>query len=78
METIGKRIRRLRQERGLSTVALATLARIHHKNLNHIEADKHGTNFFTIIELARHLGVSIDYIAYGRDYEKRSNDNSGK
>lgn len=67
METIGQRARRLRIERGLKVKEVAYRAQVTGATVSHLELDQHGTSFFNIIEIARVLNVSLDYIAYGKE-----------
>ena len=64
-ESIGARIRRLRKERGLRIVDLAKLVHSNETTIQQLERGTHATNMFTFIEIARALGVSLDYLAYG-------------
>jgi transcriptional regulator with XRE-family HTH domain len=55
---LGKRIRSLRQERGISQEALAGLADIHRNYISQIEGGKRNLSFFNVVKLARALKVS--------------------
>lgn len=56
---IGRRVRRIRGEKGLTTEALARLTGIHRPNISRIERGTHTPNFDTIGRLAKGLGVSL-------------------
>lgn len=55
---LGKRIRALRQQRGISQEALAELADIHRNYMSQIEGGKRNVSFFNVVKLARALKVS--------------------
>lgn len=74
LETIGQRIRRARLARGLKIYELARLIRISASSLGHLELGNHNTNMYTFIDIAKQLGVSLDYLAFGgNDGNKDSN-----
>lgn len=63
-ETLGKRVRRLREERGLSASRLGQLAGIRENSIYKIESgDTKQPEFSTGLRLARALRVSPDYLA---------------
>jgi DNA-binding XRE family transcriptional regulator len=64
-ETIGQRVRRLRTSKGMYQKQLAERAGVCQSVVAKLELDRRGCHFFNMIELARVLGVSLDYIAYG-------------
>jgi transcriptional regulator with XRE-family HTH domain len=64
-ESIGQRIRRLRNDAGLLQRELAVKAHCTGHTIQRIEADEGGCNMFTFIELGRALNVSLDYLASG-------------
>jgi transcriptional regulator with XRE-family HTH domain len=66
-ETIGERIRRARKEQGLVIDELARRTHSNHTTITHLENGTKGTNMFTFIEVARVLGVSLDYLAFGNE-----------
>lgn len=55
---LGKRIRALRQQRGISQEALPDLADIHRNYISQIESGKRNLSFFNVVKLARALKVS--------------------
>lgn len=62
--TIGERIRKLRQELGLSQQELAHKAGVRRPTISELESGKQrGLTVETAKRLARALGVGIDYLA---------------
>lgn len=64
-ETIGQRIRRLRISAGLLQRDLAEKARCSSTSVGYVERDMVEVGIYTFIEIARTLGVTLDYLAYG-------------
>jgi DNA-binding XRE family transcriptional regulator len=64
-ESIGQRVRRLRNDAGLLQRELADKIHCTHTTVRRIEADLGGCNMFTFIEIGRALNVSLDYLATG-------------
>jgi len=62
--TIGERIKKLRQELGLSQQGLAQKAGVRRPTISELESGKQqGLTVDTAKRLARALGVGIDYLA---------------
>ena len=55
---LGKRIRALREERGISQEKLADLAEIHRNYVSQIEGGKRNLSFYNVVKLARALRVT--------------------
>jgi transcriptional regulator with XRE-family HTH domain len=55
---LGKRIRVLREERGISQEKLADLADIHRNYISQIEGGKRNLSFYNVVKVARALRVS--------------------
>ena len=55
---LGKRVRALREQRGISQEALADLAEIHRNYISQIEGGKRNLSFFNLVKIARALKVS--------------------
>ena len=55
---LGKRIRSMREERGISQEKLADLAHIHRNYISQIEGGKRNLSFYNVVKLARALRVS--------------------
>jgi transcriptional regulator with XRE-family HTH domain len=55
---LGKLVRALRQQRGISQEALADLAEIHRNYISQIEGGKRNLSFFNVVKIARALKVS--------------------
>jgi transcriptional regulator with XRE-family HTH domain len=55
---LGKRIRSMREERGISQEALADLADIHRNYISQIEGGKRNLSLYNVVKLARALRVS--------------------
>ena len=58
METMGQRIKRLRQERGMTQPQLSAATGISIEHLSRIENDRHRPQPRTLRDLANGLGVS--------------------
>lgn len=68
LESIGARVRRVRKMRGISGNELARRVKVSGDTISFLERGIHGTNMFTFIDIAKELGVSVDYLAYGSNY----------
>lgn len=66
METIGNRVTRLREQRGLSMIQLAQLVRIGKATISHIENDRRKPSIELAIRLAKEFDVSLDELL-GKD-----------
>src|SRR6266700_5807695 len=66
VETVGQRLRRLRQENGLSQRDLASPG-VSYAYISRIEAGARTPSVKALRMLARKLGVSVDYLETGRD-----------
>jgi transcriptional regulator with XRE-family HTH domain len=55
---LGRRIRSMREERGISQEALADLADIHRNYISQIEGGKRNLSFYNVVKLARALRIS--------------------
>lgn len=71
---IGKRIMRLRKTLGYSRRQVAKLAGISEKFLFEIEVQNKGFSIDTLIGIGRALGVSCDYILFGKSIVGDEND----
>lgn len=65
METIGKRIARLRREKGWTQKQLADRLECHENTVAHWEADRNLPNAIMIIDLSDLFGVTCDYLLKG-------------
>lgn len=68
LEAIGARIRRVRLAKGIGQRELAVRIRTDKSVIWALENGTRSSNMFTLIDVARELGVSIDYLAYGSNY----------
>ena len=66
IENVGNRIRRLRQDRGMTQAQLAAKLNIGDRHLRKIEAGEKGSSIDILIEIATLLGVSLDYLIMGK------------
>ncbi|MDO4945563.1 MAG: helix-turn-helix transcriptional regulator [Ruminococcus sp.] len=66
MESVGKQISGIRNKRGYTQKELAELAGISVQFLSDIENDKKSMTIKTLKNLAYCLGVTTDYIIYGK------------
>jgi transcriptional regulator with XRE-family HTH domain len=64
-ETMGQRLRRLREQRVYTQKGLAEVAGVHYVSLAKIEADKSDPHASTIRKLAAALDVSPEYLKFG-------------
>lgn len=62
MGMYGKRIRELREERGMTQKELAEKLHVSQRTLSRFELEQHDLSTQTIIELTRIFNVSSDYI----------------
>jgi len=72
--TAGERIMQLRLDRRYTREQLAYLANISEKFLYEIEMDKKGFSAITLMNLAKALEVSMDYIMLGKSGRKYDNE----
>ena len=70
VETVGQRLRRLRQERGLSQRDLASPG-VSYAYISRIEAGARRPSVKALRQLAPKLGVSVEYLETGRDLSDR-------
>lgn len=59
IQKFGKRVRQLRKERNLTQVDLELLCKINNGDLSRIENGQTNIEFFTIVKLAKALGVQL-------------------
>lgn len=59
LKSLGKRIRELRNERGLSQEKLAELAGIHENHVRRIEGGTANPSYVVLVKLARALKVTL-------------------
>ena len=67
MDTVGKRIRQARKNKGFTQTEIRKLTGISSGNLSDIENDKTMPSAGALISLKRELGVSIDWLLTGID-----------
>jgi transcriptional regulator with XRE-family HTH domain len=61
--TFGERLRRIREQRGLTQQELAERAGIRYETINRIENGKHAEpRVYVGVALAKALGVTMDYL----------------
>ncbi|TML40969.1 MAG: helix-turn-helix transcriptional regulator, partial [Actinobacteria bacterium] len=70
VETVGQRLRRLRQENGLSQRDLASPG-VSYAYISRIEAGARRPSVKALRQLAPKLGVSVEYLETGRDLSDR-------
>lgn len=69
METFGQRLRRLRIERGFNVQQVAEAINVTHSIVRRAEHDEHQIRAHRLPDLARWLGVTIDYLLTGDDQD---------
>jgi transcriptional regulator with XRE-family HTH domain len=77
IDRIGKRLKRLRQTRGLTLRQLASMARVPQSTLSAVETGSRGGGNLTLEtgkRLARALGVTMDYLAGMYEDEREDED----
>jgi len=70
-ESFGERLRRLREEKGVSQSELASKAGFQPSAVAHFESDRRSPSFENLRRLADALTVTIDYLL-GRETEPKS------
>lgn len=64
--TTGQRIKAARKSKGWTQLQLATRTYVSHSRISDIEKDQcHDPQFWVMVEIAKALGISLDYLAYG-------------
>jgi transcriptional regulator with XRE-family HTH domain len=58
LRKLGRRLRELREEKGLSIAELSTLTALEHNDINNMEAGKLDIPLTVIVVLARALGMT--------------------
>lgn len=71
MKQFGRRLRKLRQDRGLSQAALARLAKIHVMQVGKYERGEGYPAVESLVGLSRALGTSIDFLVSGEEEPAR-------
>lgn len=71
MKSIGRRIKQLRQDLGLSQRKLAPLLGIHWSQLARYEVEKNSPSVETLVQISKTFKKSTDYLIFGKD-EKMS------
>ncbi len=66
-ETLGMRIRRLREERGIKVTRFAALVDAHYYTVNHWECDRREPKLSSAVRIAGALGVSVGELVEGID-----------
>ena len=76
LDSIGKRIHRIRLDRGFTLEALAELAQLSKSFIWEVEHDRSGISGKRLLQVANALGASVDYLLRGEsailDYEPPS------
>jgi len=67
MNEFATRLKRLRQEKGLSQSELGDLAKVHYTHISKYERGESSPSMETLILLADCLGVSLDYLVKGNE-----------
>ncbi len=66
-DIIGKRIKNVREAKGMTQEQLASRSGIVIKHLSNIECGQSGISLATLIEIAEVLDVSTDYLLLGKE-----------
>lgn len=67
LELLGRKIRKLRQEKGLSQEEFAHTANIDRSYIGQIERGERNIAFFNLLKIARALGVKVSDLTEGID-----------
>ncbi len=67
MEKTGQRIQQLRIQHGYTQEEFAKALNIDRSNLSRIESGRRGCSLDLLVQLSGILGVTLDYIVFGRD-----------
>lgn len=62
MNTVGERVRRLRDERGLSQLALGNAIGMRQSTISQIENGENKPSWKTLQKLAEYFGVQLSYL----------------
>jgi transcriptional regulator with XRE-family HTH domain len=65
--SLGERVRKRRQELGLTQKELAQALRVTPQHISVVEQDKRVPSLSSLANLAQELGVTIDYLVTGRE-----------
>lgn len=66
-DSFAKRLKQLRQQKGLSQSELGDLVKIHYTHIGKYERGESSPSLETLIALAQCLNVTIDYLARGNE-----------
>lgn len=67
LEEIGKRLRRLREEKGITQSKLSEEFRCKRESISHYEKGKQLLNIDRLLDYVRFFNVSTDYILLGKE-----------
>lgn len=66
-DSFAKRLKLLRQQKGLSQTDLGDLVKVHYTHIGKYERGESSPSLETLTLLATHLNVTIDYLARGNE-----------
>ena len=72
-EPIGKRIRKIRQERNMTQEALAEKLNVSNQHISDIERGLNGMSIPSLMEICKALDADADYILFGTSTRAESN-----
>ena len=64
-DILGKRIKEVRQQQGLSQMRLAEMVNVSASHINHVESGLKGASLALLIEIANALNVTVDELLCG-------------
>ena len=73
LEEIGKRLRRLREEKGITQSKLSKEFRCKRESISHYEKGKQLLNIDRLLDYVRFFNVSTDYILLGKEPQNLEN-----
>ena len=72
-ESIGRRVRKIRQERNMTQEALAEKLNVSNQHISDIERGLNGMSVPSLMEICRTLDIDADYILFGTYTRAASN-----
>jgi len=65
LANLGKRLRELREKRGMSQEVLAALAGLNRNYVNQVEAGRRNISIVNLVKLAEALGIDVTSVVRG-------------
>ena len=68
-----KGLKLIRKQRKINQLKVATELNISREALSHYENGKRSPDVDMLVDLSRYFNVSIDYLIFGKEFEKKEN-----